>query len=223
MIKYDAGIFEAILNLLISLRDFFSVKIEKTYQDGELDYWDYRIKATNTEGNGVEFSVSLSGSSNQKEYNVSELERIYKKSSQYPNVVDAATIVLASSSFEWLPHKDIGEQRAEDVYTVTDLYKNNKVFQAFVDMYSYNYSTDALKVIYDCAVEEYESHDAFEVITIGINDVDDDWYDNEGLNFVWGMLVLMFGEYGSSPRSGWLIVSKELIDFLENMIRGLNK
>lgn len=111
----------------------------------------------------------------------------------------------------------------ENVCTVTDLCKNSKLFQAFVDMYSYNYSTDALRVIYNRAVEEYESHDTFEVVTISINDVDDDWYDNEGLNFVWGMLTLMFGEYGSSPRVGWLIVSKELIDFLENMLKNLDE
>lgn len=223
MVKYDAGIFEAILNLLISLQSFTTVKIEKTYQDGKHDYWDYKIKATNVEGPDVDFSIRLSGSSNQKEYNISELERIYKKNSQYLNVVDAATIVLASSSFEWLPHKDIGKQCAESDCTVTDLYKNNKLFRAFVDMYSYNYSADALRDIYKRAVEEYESHDTFEVVTISINDVDDDWYDNEGLNFVWGMLVLMFGEYGSSPRVGWLIISKELIDFLENMLKNLDE
>lgn len=43
------------------------------------------------------------------------------------------------------------------------------------------------------------------------------WYDNEGLNFVWGMLNLMFGEYGSSPRSGWFFYSKELVEFLSDM------
>lgn len=99
----------------------------------------------------------------------------------------------------------------------------DKLYKAFVDMYSCNYSTDALKVIYDHAVEEYESHDAFEVIKIRISDVDDDWYDNEGLNFVWGMFVLMFGEYESSPRTGWLIISKELIDFLETMLKDLEQ
>lgn len=100
-------------------------------------------------------------------------------------------------------------------------YDKDKMYQAFVDTYSYNYSTDALQVIYDRAVEEYESHDAFEVINIRLDDVDDDWLDNEGLNFVWGMLVLMFGEYESTPRTGWLTVSQELIDFLKNMIKDL--
>lgn len=100
-------------------------------------------------------------------------------------------------------------------------YDKDKLYKAFVDMYSCNYSTDALKVIYDHAVEEYESHDLFEVIKIRISDVDDDWYDNEGLNFVWGMFVLMFGEYESSPRTGCLIISKELIDFLETVLKDL--
>lgn len=217
MIKYDVGIFEAILDLLASLQKFASVKIEKTYRDGEFDYWDYNITATSFDDKSVERFVRLSDSSNQKEYSVFELEKIYKKNSQYSSIVDTATIVLASKSFEWFPHKDTSEQTC----ATTDPCKKDKMYQAFVDMYSYNYSTDALKVIYDRAVEEYESHDAFEVITIGINDVDDDWYDNEGLNFVWGMLVLMFGEYGSSPRTGWLIIGQELIDFLKNMIKDL--
>lgn len=221
MIKYDAGIFEAILNLLVSLQSFTVVKIEKTYQDGEHDYWDYKIEATSVEDNVADFSVRFSNSSNQKEYSIFELEKIYKKSSQNPDIVDAATIVLASKSFKWLPYKDIEEQRIKNTCTVEDSYKNNAMYKAFVDMYSYNYSTDALKVIYDRIVEEYESHDAFEVINIGIGDVDDDWYDNEGLNFVWGMLVLMFGEYGSSPRTGWLVVSQELIDFLKTMLKDL--
>lgn len=106
---------------------------------------------------------------------------------------------------------------------MTEKYESNKIYQAFVDMYSYNYPTDGLEVIYNRIVEEYESHDTFQVITIGINDIDDDWYDNEGLNFVWGMLVLLFGDYGTSPRTGWLNVSKELIDFLKDMLENLKE
>ena len=106
---------------------------------------------------------------------------------------------------------------------MTERYEKDKVYAAFVDMYSYNYDVDALKIIQERVVKEYESHDTFCVVTIGINDVDDDWYDNEGLNFVWGMLVLMFGDYGTSPRSGWLNVGKDLIDFLEDMIANLKE
>lgn len=31
----------------------------------------------------------------------------------------------------------------------------------------------------------------------------------------------MFGDYGTSPRSGWLYVSKDLIDFLKNVLEDL--
>lgn len=97
----------------------------------------------------------------------------------------------------------------------------DKVYRAFVDMYGYNYEPELIQAIYDKAVEEYESHDAFCVLHISMGDVADEWQDNEGLNFVWGMLVLMYGDYGVAPRVGWLEVSKELIDFLKDMIEDL--
>ena len=46
--------------------------------------------------------------------------------------------------------------------------------------------------------------------------------DNDGAQFVWGMLVLMFGDYGASPRIGWIYISDELINFLEDMQKDLN-
>ena len=44
-------------------------------------------------------------------------------------------------------------------------------------------------------------------------------FENPELNFVWGVLVLMFGDYGCAPRVGWLENSKKLRDFLKRVIK----
>ena len=45
MIKYDAGIFEAILQMLVHLCGCTSIEFEKTEADGVFDYWDYKVTA----------------------------------------------------------------------------------------------------------------------------------------------------------------------------------
>lgn len=105
MIKYDAGIFEAILQMLVHLCGCTSIEFEKTEADGVFDYWDYKViakKANSKEG--VEFTVRFSGEANQQEYTVSELERMYKKNDYFADVVDVATTLLASKKYRWLPH-----------------------------------------------------------------------------------------------------------------------
>ena len=106
---------------------------------------------------------------------------------------------------------------------MTERYEKDKLYKAFIDMYSYNYATEGIKNIYDCVIKEYYNNEISKSNMITINDVVADWYNNEGLNFVWGMLVLMFGDYGTSPRSGWLNVSKDLIDFLKDVLEDLEE
>lgn len=105
MLKYDAGIFEAILQMLVDLCGCTSIEFEKTYKEGTSDYWDYKViakKANSREG--VEFTVRFSGEANQQEFTISELEDIYKKNNYFADVVDVATILLASKKYRWLPH-----------------------------------------------------------------------------------------------------------------------
>ena len=45
-----------------------------------------------------------------------------------------------------------------------------------------------------------------------------DFYYDKGLNVLWLLLVTMFGEYGTSPRSGWIEDKKECADFLETIV-----
>ena len=44
----------------------------------------------------------------------------------------------------------------------------------------------------------------------------DMFYDE--LNVLWLLLVAMFGEYGTSPRTGWIVNRKECADFLESIV-----
>lgn len=99
--KYDSGIFEAILQMLTSLSFCNCVEFEKTQQDGVFDYWDYKVLAKNLQGVSVDFTVRFAGAPNQgKEYTISELEAKYRKTSDF---VDVATTLLASKKYTWKP------------------------------------------------------------------------------------------------------------------------
>lgn len=45
----------------------------------------------------------------------------------------------------------------------------------------------------------------------------DMFYDKE-LNVLWLLLVKMFGDYGTSPRSGWIEKRSECVNFLETVV-----
>lgn len=49
--------------------------------------------------------------------------------------------------------------------------------------------------------------------------VPDDIYDDERINLIWMILVCMYGDYGTSPRSGWLeLKNKEkIINFIDKV------
>lgn len=100
--KYDSGIFEAILQMLASLSLCSCVEFEKTEQDGVFDYWDYKILAKSHQGVGAEFTVRFAGVPNQgKGYTISELEAKYRETSDF---VDVATTLLASKKYTWKPY-----------------------------------------------------------------------------------------------------------------------
>lgn len=46
-----------------------------------------------------------------------------------------------------------------------------------------------------------------------------DFYYNKELNVLWILLVSMFGEYGTSPRSGWIERPKEAAQFLKDVLK----
>lgn len=46
-----------------------------------------------------------------------------------------------------------------------------------------------------------------------------DMQNNEELNVLWLLLVEMFGDCGTSPRTGWIVNRKECADFLESIVK----
>ena len=48
-----------------------------------------------------------------------------------------------------------------------------------------------------------------------------EWNEDECLNLYWTMFVLLYGDYGTSPRSGWIHKTPESIKFFEDMVEDL--
>lgn len=46
-------------------------------------------------------------------------------------------------------------------------------------------------------------------------------FEDEQFEIFWMMLVLLFGDYGTSPRSGWLEIENkdEIIEFIDSITR----
>ena len=59
---------------------------------------------------------------------------------------------------------------------------------------------------------------------LSYNVVFKDWYEkllkeSDQVQFLWMLLVLMYGDYGTSPRSGWLYMNNkdEIIKFIDEI------
>lgn len=51
---------------------------------------------------------------------------------------------------------------------------------------------------------------------------DEDYFEDEQFEIFWMMLVLLFGDYGTSPRYGWLEIDKnrnEIINFIDKITK----
>ena len=69
------------------------------------------------------------------------------------------------------------------------------------------------------AIEERDSEHINSVSVIGC-----DWYEkllkeSDQVQFLWMLLVLMYGDYGTSPRTGWLYMENkdEIIKFIDEI------
>ena len=102
---------------------------------------------------------------------------------------------------------------------MTERYENDKIYAALVDALWYNVGADAIKTIVDKLKELSlgESNMCFS------EDIDKDWYFDKELNTYWTMFVLMYGDYGTSPRSGWIEKTKESMDFFEGLYNDLKE
>lgn len=103
---------------------------------------------------------------------------------------------------------------------MTKKYENDKIYRAMVDAITYNIGFEFFKDFYDCFSL---LKDGDHISTCSENACDDAWYDNDAANQYWSMFVLMYGDYGTSPRSGWIIKTKESTDFFEELYNDLKE
>lgn len=97
---------------------------------------------------------------------------------------------------------------------MTERYENDKTYRALVDALWYNVGADAIKKIVDRLKESMQDDSSHYLST---DDVNKQWYHDKELNTYWTMFVLMYGEYGTSPRSGWIEKTEESLKFFEGL------
>ena len=93
---------------------------------------------------------------------------------------------------------------------MTERYENDKVYRALVNALWYNVGLECLDVLYN-NIKEHDK-DSF-----SFSDIDDAWYDDSALNQYWTMFVEMFGDCGTSPRSGWIYKTEESLAFFKGL------
>lgn len=101
---------------------------------------------------------------------------------------------------------------------MTNRYENDKLYAALIDTAMYNFGSVVFEKLLDAVKKA-----AVENKTITTWDSELKDFESPDLNQFWCMLVLMFGDYGTSPRAGWLAPSAELIQFLEDVVADLKE
>lgn len=94
---------------------------------------------------------------------------------------------------------------------MTNRYETDKIYAAMVDTYSYNYDTELVENL------------LIDLNTNGQVGAKDEWTDNEGLDQFWCMFVLLFGDYGTSPRFGWLYGTEKSRSFMKEFYDDLKE
>ena len=97
---------------------------------------------------------------------------------------------------------------------MTERYENDKTYRALVDALWYNVGADAIKTIAD-KFKEFNQDKSSHYFSA--EDVDKDWYWNKELNTYWTMFVLMYGDYRTSQRNGWIEKTEESLKFFEGL------
>ena len=103
---------------------------------------------------------------------------------------------------------------------MTEQYKTNKLYSALVDAISYNLG---FKFFEETFYRPFLNLKDGECLSNLKNDEVKDWNLDECANQYWCMFVLMFGNYGTSPRGGWIIKNEASSKFFENMYNDLKE
>lgn len=85
---------------------------------------------------------------------------------------------------------------------MTKRYDKDTYYRAFLSSIWYNFDFELIKDLYEKVIESSESD------YLSIDAVDDFWHGNDSANILWCQMVEMFGDCGTSPRTGWLLKSK---------------
>lgn len=91
---------------------------------------------------------------------------------------------------------------------MTERYNNDKVYRALASAISYNVGEELVKDLLDKLTESSEGLSSYDGFV---------WADDEALDQYWSMFVLMFGDYGTSPRFGWIKKTDESIQFFTDL------
>ena len=102
---------------------------------------------------------------------------------------------------------------------MTSRYENDKTYRALVDALWYNVGAEAIKTILD-RLNELSLETSHYVST---EDVNKQWYWDKELNTYWTMFVLMYGDYGTSPRSGWIEKTVESLEFFGGLYNDIKE
>ena len=103
---------------------------------------------------------------------------------------------------------------------MTSRYENDKTYRALADALWYNVGADAIKKIVNRLKESFQDDSSHYIST---DDVHKDWYWDKELNTYWTMFVLMYGDYGTSPRSGWIEKTDESLKFFEGLYNDIKE
>jgi len=103
---------------------------------------------------------------------------------------------------------------------LTERYENDKTYRALVDALWYNVGAEAIKTIGD-RFKEFNQDESSHYLST--DDINKDWYHDKELNTYWTMFVLMYGDYGTSPRSGWIEKTEESLKFFEGLYNDIKE
>lgn len=94
-------------------------------------------------------------------------------------------------------------------------HKNSMFWEDFFTALDYNGWTSFFYEI----LEKLKNHEASPTGLLFSYDFDPRLSENYWeFSFIWSVLILNFGDFGTSPRSGWITDEKGLIDLLEKYL-----
>lgn len=103
---------------------------------------------------------------------------------------------------------------------MTKLYETDTFYKALVGAMNYNLGFKYFEETFYKPFLNLKDGEYFSNLKI---DEVKDWNLDECANQYWCIFVLMFGDYGTSPRGGWIIKNEKSLNFFENLYNDLKE